>query len=161
MHRLAAFAVLLFGLSAWPVVAADLPQAVYRAPAPDLTRWTIAASFDLIALEKRKGAAIPLATGLSSTELNLGHSNSADVKVEVGFANVGVEARHIGQFGWFDQQSTTATTLFTNPNINFGSRLVPIQYASDLTSWEVGAFWKFFRGWKVFAAIGSFESVKV
>jgi hypothetical protein len=156
MRRPAALAALPLALSVFSANAADLPP-VHKAPASSLAQWTIAASFDLISLERRKGAAIPLATGLSSDDLNLGSSKGADAKIEVGFGNVGVAARHIGHFEWSDLQATTATTLFTTPNINFGSRLVPVGYRSDLGSWEIGAFWQPWSRVKVFGGYREFR----
>lgn len=156
LHRVALLA-LLFGLAASSVLAADIPAAVYKAPVTDKPQWTIAASFDLLTLERRKGAGVTLAPGLSSSDFDFGQSPGADLKVEVGFANLGAEARYIGQFGWSDQQSVMATTLLTNPNINFGPRLVPIGYASNLNSWELNAFWKIAPRWKVFGGYREFR----
>jgi hypothetical protein len=134
--------------------AADRPSPM-AAPA---SGWSIQASFDLISLERRKGADIPIAPGLGTGDFNLGRQAGGDLRIAASFRSFGVEGRYLGNFDWNDQRTTgPVTAVFSNPTINFAARPVTGQYVSDFSSYEINAFWQVHSRIRVFGGYRRFS----
>lgn len=134
--------------------AADQPVP----PAAVASGWSIQASFDVIDLARRKGANVPIASGLGTGDLNLGHKAGADLRIAVAFRSFGVEGRYLGNFEWQDQRATEgATAVFSTPQINFAPRTVMGQYVSDFSSYEINAFWQAHSRVRVFGGYRRFN----
>ena len=134
--------------------AADRPSPM---PAP-ASGWSIQASFDLISLERRKGADIPIAPGLGTGDFNLGRQAGGDLRIAASFRSFGVEGRYLGNFDWHDQRTTgPVTAVFSNPTINFAGLPVTGQYVSDFSSYEINAFWQVHSRIRVFGGYRRFS----